>query len=57
VQAMFQRSGQTVAYVWDGAKFREQLITVGRTSRNSVLVVKGLNAGDRVALKDPTGKE
>jgi multidrug efflux pump subunit AcrA (membrane-fusion protein) len=57
VQAMFQRSGQTVAYVWDGAKFRERLITVGRTSRNSVLVVKGLNAGDRVALKDPTGKE
>jgi HlyD family secretion protein len=57
VQAMFQKSGQTLAYVWDGSKFREQLITVGRTSRDRVLVAKGLNAGDRVALKDPTVKE
>jgi hypothetical protein len=54
---MFQRSGQTVVYVWDGAKFREQVIVIGRTSRNRILVAKGLNAGDHVALKDPMGKE
>jgi len=57
VQATFQKSGQTVAYVWDDSSFREQTIVVGRTSRNSVLVVKGLNPGDRIALKDPTVKE
>jgi RND family efflux transporter MFP subunit len=56
-QAMFQRSGQTVVYVWDNTKFREQTIVIGRTSHNRILVIKGLNAGDRVALKDPTGKE
>ncbi|HEV2619167.1 MAG TPA: HlyD family efflux transporter periplasmic adaptor subunit [Acidobacteriaceae bacterium] len=56
-QAMFQKSGQTVAYVWDGSKFREQTIALGRTSRDRVLVMRGLNAGDRVALKDPTVKQ
>jgi HlyD family secretion protein len=57
VQAMFQKSGQTVTYVWEGSEFREQVIEIGRTSRDQVLVAKGLNAGDRVALKDPTVKE
>lgn len=56
-QAMFQKSGQTLAYVWDGSKFREQSITVGRTSRDRILVASGLHPGDRVALKDPTVKE
>jgi len=57
VQAMFQKSGQTVAYVWDGSTFRERVIQVGRTSRDRILVAKGLDPGDRVALKDPTVKE
>jgi len=57
VQAMIQKTGQTVVYVWDGTKFREQPIVIGRTSRDRVLVAKGLNPGDRVALSDPTVKE
>jgi RND family efflux transporter MFP subunit len=55
--AMFQKSGQSVAYVWTGSAFREQPIEIGRTSRDRVLVASGLKAGDRVALKDPTVKE
>jgi HlyD family secretion protein len=57
VQASFQKSGQTVAYVWDGSKFQEHVIEVGRRNRDRVLVSKGLQSGDRVALKDPTVKE
>jgi multidrug efflux pump subunit AcrA (membrane-fusion protein) len=57
VQAMIQKTGQTVVYVWAGTKFREQAIAIGRTSRDRVLVAKGLNPGDRVALSDPTVKE
>jgi HlyD family secretion protein len=57
VQAIFQKSGQTVAYVWDGSKFLERVIAIGRTSRDRILVAKGLNPGDRVALTDPTVKE
>ena len=57
VQAMFQKSGQTVVYVWSGSEFREKVIAIGRTSRDRILVAKGLDPGDRVALKDPTVKE
>jgi HlyD family secretion protein len=57
VEASFQKSGQTVAYVWAGSKFEERAIEVGRRSRDRILVAKGLRAGDRVALKDPTVKE
>jgi RND family efflux transporter MFP subunit len=57
VEASFQKSGQTVAYVWQGSKFQERVIEVGRRSRDRILVAKGLSADDRVALKDPTVKE
>lgn len=57
VEASFQKSGQTVAYVWQGSKFQERVIEVKRRSRDRILVAKGLSAGDRVALKDPTVKE
>jgi len=57
LEASFQKSGQTVAYVWEGSKFREHAIDIGRRSRNRILVAKGLRAGDRVALKDPSVKE
>jgi len=57
VQASFQKEGETLAYAWDGSKFRERVIEVGRRSGDRILVSKGLQAGDRVALKDPTGKE
>ena len=57
VQASFQKSGQTVAYVWAGSKFQERAIEVGRRSGDRILVVKGLRPEDRVALADPTAKE
>jgi len=57
VEASFQKSGQTVAYVWQGSKFQERAIEVGRRSRDRILVAKGLSPGDRVALQDPSAKE
>ena len=57
VEASFQKSGHNVAYVWQGSKFEERVIDVGRRSRDRILVAKGLNPGERVALKDPTVKE
>lgn len=56
-QASFQKSGQTVAYVWNGSKFQERVIQIERRSRDRILVSGGLKQGDLVALKDPTGKE
>jgi HlyD family secretion protein len=56
-QASFLKSGQTVAYVWNGSAFQERPIQIERRSRDRILVSDGLKQGDMVALKDPTGKE
>lgn len=56
-QAMFQKSGQNVVYVWHGGQFEERAVEVGRRSGDKVLVARGVSAGDQVALKDPTSKD
>jgi len=56
-QASFLKSGQTVAYVWNGSAFNERPIQVERSSRDRILVTSGLKPGDLVALKEPLGKE
>lgn len=57
VQALFQKSGQNIAYVWHGGQFEEHAVEVVRRSGDKVLITKGLNPGDRVALRDPGLKE
>jgi RND family efflux transporter MFP subunit len=56
-QALFQKSGQNVAYVWKGSQFEERAVEVGRRSGDQVLIANGLRAGEQVALRDPTTKE
>jgi HlyD family secretion protein len=56
-QAMFQKSGRSVAYVWLGTQFDERVIEVGRRSGDKIMVAKGVSPGDQVALRDPTAKE
>ena len=56
-QAVFQKSGQNVAYIWRGTKFEERAIEVGRRSGDRIMVAKGVSPGEQVALKDPTLKE
>jgi len=53
-QALFQRSGRNVAYVWQATQFEEREIQVARRSGDKILIAKGLQAGDQVALSDPT---
>ncbi len=57
VQSSFQKSGHTVVYVLRGSTFEEREVEEGRRSGDRILIAKGLQAGDRVATKDPTGKE
>ncbi len=57
VQASFQTSGHTVAYVLRGTEFDERVIEPGRRSGDRVLVAKGLRPGERVALKNPMTKD
>jgi HlyD family secretion protein len=56
-QAMFQKSGQNLAYVWRGTQFEERAIEIGRRSGDRIMVAKGVSPGEQVALKDPTLKE
>jgi HlyD family secretion protein len=55
-QAMFQRSGQNVVYVWHSGEFEEIPIQVGRKSGDKILVAKGVSPGEKLALRDPTAK-
>lgn len=56
-QALFEKSGQEVVYVWQGAQFAERSIQMGRRSGDKILVAKGLHGGEQIALRDPTSKE
>lgn len=56
-QALFQKSGHTVAYVWDGSQFEERELQVARRNADKVMIAKGLEAGEQVALREPAGKE
>jgi RND family efflux transporter MFP subunit len=53
-EALFHKSGQSVAYVIRGSKFQERPIEVARRSGDQLLIAKGLQEGERVALRDPT---
>jgi multidrug efflux pump subunit AcrA (membrane-fusion protein) len=56
-EAVFQKSGETVAYVLRGSKFDERAIELGKRGESQLVVTAGLQPGDRVALQDPTEKE
>jgi RND family efflux transporter MFP subunit len=56
-QALFRKSGQDTAYVWQGTQFEPRVVEVGRRSGDRVLVARGLKPGERVALGDPSPKE
>ena len=52
--AVFRKAGRAVAYVQRGSKFEETPVDVSRRNTEEVLLARGLQAGERVALKDPT---
>ncbi len=56
-EAVFSRGGRTVAYVRRGSEFDERVIAVARRSAGRVLVARGLNPGEHIALKDPRAEE
>ena len=56
-EAVFDKSGRTVAYVFAGGGFQERALEVARRGDGRVQVARGLKQGERVALKDPTAFE
>lgn len=54
VQAVFEKDGKLVAYVKTGNRFEERFFTPLKRSESTMVVSKGLQEGDVVALADPT---
>jgi HlyD family secretion protein len=56
-RAVFQKNGQTVAYVLKGSKFEPRTIQIAQRGEGMQVVTGGLKPGELVALGDPTAKE
>ena len=56
-QALFEKDGKKLAYVKKGDAFAPAEVTIGSSSAGRVVVTKGLNKGDEIALEDPTLKD
>ena len=54
--ALFERDGERVVYRREGGRYAAVPVTVGRQSISHVVVEGGLEAGDRIALRDPSEK-
>ena len=54
--ALFEEDGQAYVYVSDGGDYRRQLVEVGFRTFTEAGVVRGLEAGDEVALKEPVAE-
>jgi len=52
--AVFSRDGQSVVYVVSGRSIEPRLVTVARRSRDRVAITAGVEAGERIAMRDPT---
>lgn len=55
-ESIFQKSGQSVVYVLRTSEFVEQPVEVEKRSGGQALIARGLQPGQRVALRDPTAK-
>lgn len=55
--ALFEKDGKRVVYRWDGGAFAPVEVSVSRNSVSRVVVDRGLQPGDRIALRDPSRKE
>lgn len=52
--AIFEKEGQSTVYRQKGGAFEQLSVTLGEENDTHVIVQKGLNEGDVIALSDPT---
>ncbi|HEU5453897.1 MAG TPA: efflux RND transporter periplasmic adaptor subunit [Terriglobales bacterium] len=52
--AAFMKNGRTVVYALRGGAFEEVAVDVDRRGSGEVAISRGLDAGEKIALKDPT---
>jgi HlyD family secretion protein len=54
LEAVFERDGGYVAYAVETGRIRPRPLILGPSNQDFVVVDKGLSAGDRVCLRDPS---
>jgi RND family efflux transporter MFP subunit len=52
--AVFEKGGHLVVYVWSKNGYEERAISLARRGGNQVMIASGLKSGERIATKDPT---
>lgn len=52
--ALFRKAGRSVVYVQRGSKFEETPVDVSRRNSEEILLARGPQPGQHIALKDPT---
>jgi HlyD family secretion protein len=57
VEALFEKGSRIVAYVMTDGRFDERPLELSGRSEGHALVIRGVQPGERVALKDPTLSE
>ena len=53
LEAVFEKEGRHVCYVVQRGGLREREVSVGSSNRDFVVIERGLEKGDRIALRDP----
>ena len=56
-QALFEKDGKRIVYVKKGDSFAPAEVTIGSSSAGRVVVTKGLEKGQEIALEDPTKRD
>lgn len=54
--AVFERDGKKVVYRWQRDHFEQAAVQLGATTPGRVVISAGVNAGDRIALGDPSSR-
>ncbi len=55
-ESVFEKGNEKIVYVKNGSGFDEKDVSVGEKSENYIVITKGINPGDEVALRDPNIK-
>lgn len=55
-EAVFEKDGKKIVYVKNGSGFDEQVVEVGEKSENYIVIIKGLDVDEEIALRDPSLK-
>ncbi len=54
LDALFRKEEQNIVYMFREGRFVEKEVVVGKENSDFIIIKKGLKAGDRIALVDPT---